>query len=133
MSGSPVMVLFYFFFQSDHSMQPSIYLSWFAQGWIKYLPQGYIFESSEHTMLMDTEMNKMLLCLLTVWLTKFRYSLSYWSLQIPSLIYFLPLICLSNYSFFFILFDKPTLDFCVGKNDLKTLLQLVFILQNLDK
>lgn len=135
MSGSPVVVPFYFFFQSDHLMQPSIYLSWLAQGWIKCRPPGLSFKSSEHTMLMDIKMNKMLLCLLAVRLRKFLYSLFYCPLQIPSLIHLLPLISILNHSFVFIPFGNPTLDFCLGKNAIKTPLWLVFILvfHNLDK
>lgn len=82
-------------------------------------------------MLMDLEMNKMFLCLITVQFMKFLYFLFYSPLQISSLIHLLLLIL---QSLFFALFHLVTQlwIFCLKKNVVKSPLCLVFIFDNLD-
>lgn len=97
------------------------------------IDQGYAFGSSEHTMFMEIEINEMLLCLLTVWLKRFLFSPSTAHCKSPPSSTFLPWILILNHSFSFISFDNLTLDFCLGKNAIKSPLWLVFMLYNLDK
>lgn len=78
-------------------------------------------------------MNKMLLS--PYWLTHEILLFSFLlPLQIPPVIYFLPLILhLESFFFFFIPRGKPTLNFGLDKNTIKSPPCLVFILHYLDK